>query len=72
MVEKEIEEIWRIRRLKKHNEDGVKSRKAEDGIGSVGRGRGRRMTGSRNVEANGENLRSLDIAGGTSVKGVGM
>jgi hypothetical protein len=29
------------------------------------------MTGSRNVEVNGESLRSLDVAGGTSAEGSG-
>jgi hypothetical protein len=41
IVVKEIDEIGRMGRSKKRNEDGVKSREVEDGIGKVGRVRGR-------------------------------
>jgi hypothetical protein len=40
MVEKETDEIGRVERSKKQREDGMKSRKVEDGIGNVGRTRG--------------------------------
>jgi hypothetical protein len=50
MVEKEIEEIGRMGKLRKQNEDDVKSRKVEGGTRNVGRGRGRWMTGSKNVK----------------------
>jgi succinyl-CoA synthetase beta subunit len=56
---------------RKQNGDGVKLTKLEDGIGNVGRGRGMLMTGPRNVEANGKNLRLLDVASGTSAEGAG-
>jgi hypothetical protein len=52
-IEKWSDEIGRIGRLKKRNEDGEKSTKVEDGIGNVGRDCGRQMTGSRNVKADG-------------------
>jgi hypothetical protein len=39
--------------LKMQNENGVKVRKVEDGIGKVGRGRGRWMTGLENAETDG-------------------
>jgi hypothetical protein len=71
MVEKWINEIGRMDRSGKQNKDGVKSRKVEDGIGNVGRGRGIPVMGSRNVEPNGKSLRSLDAAGGTSDEGAG-
>jgi hypothetical protein len=45
--------------------------KVKDGIENVGRGRGISVTELRNVEANKESLRSFDVAGGTSVEGVG-
>jgi hypothetical protein len=45
--------------------------KVEDAIGNVGRGPEISMTGSRNIEANEENLRSLDVAGGTSAERAG-
>jgi hypothetical protein len=35
MVGKEIDEIKRIGKLRKQNEDGVKSKKVKDGIGNV-------------------------------------
>jgi hypothetical protein len=41
MVEKEIDEIERMGKSSKRKEDGVNSKKFEDGIGKVGRGRGR-------------------------------
>jgi hypothetical protein len=40
MVEKQIDEIGRMGRSKKQKEDGMKSRKVENGIGDVGRTRG--------------------------------
>jgi hypothetical protein len=46
-----------MERSRNQNENGVKSIKIEDGIG--------------NVEANGEYLSSLDVAGGTSAEGAG-
>jgi hypothetical protein len=46
-VETESNEIWRIGRSRKQNEDGVNSREVEAGIGEGG---GRWMTESRNVE----------------------
>jgi hypothetical protein len=49
MVEKEIDETEQMGRSGKQNEEGVKLRKVEDGIGNVGGGRGRWMTGLRNV-----------------------
>jgi hypothetical protein len=55
-----------MERSREQNKDGLKSMKVEDGIG---KGREIWMTGSRNVEANGGGLRSLDGAGGTSVEG---
>jgi hypothetical protein len=71
MVGKRTDEIGRTERSKKQNEDGLKSMKVEDGIHNVGRGHGIFMTGSRNVEANRESLRSLDVVGGTSAEQVG-
>jgi hypothetical protein len=71
MVEKEVNEIGGMGRSKKQSEDGVKSRKAEDWIGNIGRGCGIWMTGSQNVEADGKSLRSLDVARGTSDEGAG-
>jgi hypothetical protein len=71
MVEKRIDEIERLERSGKQNEDGVKSRKVEDGIGNVGRSCGISMTGSRNVDATVESLRPLDLAGETSDEGAG-
>jgi hypothetical protein len=53
LVDNEIDETGRIGRLKKQNEDRVKSRKVADGIRKVGRGPGRWMRGSRNVKADG-------------------
>jgi hypothetical protein len=70
VVEKEIDEIERMGRLRKQNEDVMKSRKAEDGIENVERGCGIWVTGSRNVEADGKSLRSLDLSPGTSAEGV--
>jgi hypothetical protein len=70
-VEKEIGEIRRMGRLKKRNERWAKSRKVEKWIRNVGRGRGRRMTGSGNLEADGENLRSRDVARGMPAEGAG-
>jgi hypothetical protein len=40
MVEKGIDEIGGMGRSKKRNENVVKSRKVEDGLGNVGRMRG--------------------------------
>jgi hypothetical protein len=62
MVEKEIDEIGQMGRLTKQNEDGVKSRKVEDGIGNVGRGCGIWMTASRNVEKCRSGWEKLEIA----------
>jgi hypothetical protein len=67
-VEKDIDEIRRMRRPRKQNEDAAKSKKVEDGIGNVGRGRRIWMTGSQNIEVDGESLRSLDVAGETSAE----
>jgi hypothetical protein len=50
MVDKETKEIRRMGRPPKQNEDRVNLRKVENGIGKVGGGRGRRMTGSLNVD----------------------
>jgi hypothetical protein len=50
IVEKEIDEIGRMRGLREQNEDGMKSGKVGDGIEKVGRGREMSVTGSRNVE----------------------
>jgi hypothetical protein len=61
--------MGRMERSRKHNDDAVKSMKVEDGIGNAARGRRIWMTGSWNVEANGESLRSLGVAGGTSAEG---
>jgi hypothetical protein len=47
----------------------VKSRKIEDAIGNVGKTGGISMTESRNVEANGERLRPVEIARGMSADG---
>jgi hypothetical protein len=58
-----------MEKLRNQNGDGVKLMKVEDGIENVGRGRGISMTRSRNVEANGNSLRSLEIAGRTSAEG---
>jgi hypothetical protein len=41
VVEKEIDEIGRTGRLKEQDEDRAKSRRIEDEIGNVERGRGR-------------------------------
>jgi hypothetical protein len=71
MVEKQSGEIGRMRKSRKQNEDEVKLRKVEDAIENVGSDRGIRMTGSRNVEANGESLKSLDVARGTSDESTG-
>jgi hypothetical protein len=60
-----------MERSRKQKGAGVKSMKVEGGIWNVGRGRGIWMTGLRNVEANGESLRSLDVAGETSAEGAG-
>jgi hypothetical protein len=57
MVEKEIDKIGRMERSNKQNENMVKSRKVQDGIGNVGRRRGIWMTESRNAEADGESLK---------------
>jgi hypothetical protein len=66
MVEKEIDEIGRMGRSKKQKEYGMKSRTIEDGIGDVGKTRGIWMTELRNVEADDESLRPVDVARGTS------
>jgi hypothetical protein len=66
---KKIDEVGRMARSRKQNKDRVKSKKFEDGTGNLGRGRGRWTAGSRNVEADAESLRSLDIARGTSAEG---
>jgi hypothetical protein len=44
IIEKEIDEIGRMGRAKKHNENVVKSMKVEEGIGNAGRTRGIWMT----------------------------
>jgi hypothetical protein len=67
MVEKGIDTIRRMERSKKQKEDGMKSRKLEDG--NVGRTRGIWMTGSRNAEADGKSLTPVDAAPGTSAEG---
>jgi hypothetical protein len=41
VVQKEIDEIGRTGKLKEQNEDGAKSKRIEDGIENVERGRGR-------------------------------
>jgi hypothetical protein len=41
MVEKKIDEISRIGKLRKQNEDRVKSKKVQNAIGKVARGRRR-------------------------------
>jgi hypothetical protein len=69
MVEKEIHEIRRMGRSKKQKEDGMKSRKIEDGIQYIGGTRGIRMTESRSVEADGKNLRRVGVARGASPEG---
>jgi DNA helicase TIP49 (TBP-interacting protein) len=69
MVEKEIGEIERMGRSKQQKEDGMKSRKVEDGTGNVGRTREMWTTKSRNVEADGESLRPVEAARGTSAEG---
>jgi hypothetical protein len=71
MAKKRIDGIEWMERSRKQNKHAVKSMKVENGIGNVGRGRGIAMTGSRNVEAKGESLRSLDGVGGTSAEGAG-
>jgi hypothetical protein len=71
IIEKRIDEIGPMGRSEKQNENGMKSRSFEDGLGKVGRGRGRWKTGSRNVEVDGESLRSLDAARGTLAQGTG-
>jgi hypothetical protein len=43
--------------------------KVHDEIEDAGRSRGTWMTGPRNVEANVESLKFLDVAGGTSAEG---
>jgi hypothetical protein len=63
MLEKEIDEIGRMGRSKKQNENVMKSKKVGDGIGHVGRTRGIWMTESRNVEADGESLSPADVVG---------
>jgi hypothetical protein len=68
-VEKEIDEIGRMGRSKKQNENMVKSMKVEEGIGNVGRTSGIWMTKTSNIEADGESLRSVDIAPRTSAEG---
>jgi hypothetical protein len=69
MVEKEIHEIGRIGWSKKQKEDGMKSRKIEDGIQNIGETSGIRMTESRSVEADGKNLRWVGVARGASPEG---
>jgi hypothetical protein len=69
MVEKAIDEIGWMGRSKKQKEDGMKFRKSEDGIRNIGRTRGIWMTESRNVEADGERLRPVGVARGTSTAG---
>jgi hypothetical protein len=53
MVEKEIDEIGQVGRPRRQTGNGLKLKEIENGIGNVGRGRGRWTTGSPNVEANG-------------------
>jgi hypothetical protein len=67
-VENEIGEIERIGRSKKQKEDGVKSRKVEDRIGNIERTRRIWMTESRNVEADWESLRPVDVTRGHWLK----
>jgi hypothetical protein len=62
MVEKENDEIGQMGRSKKQNENVVILKNVEDGIGNIGRTRGIWMTEWRNVEADGESLRPLDVA----------
>jgi hypothetical protein len=50
MAEKEIDEIKCMGRSRKRNENGVKSRRVEDGIRNVKRGHEKWATGLRNVE----------------------
>jgi hypothetical protein len=69
-VEKEIDEIGRMERSKKQNENMVKSMKVEEGIGNVGRTSGIWMTELSNIEADGESLRPVDVAPGMSAEGV--
>jgi hypothetical protein len=68
-VEREIDEIGQMKRSEKQQEDGIKLKNVEDGIGNVGRTRGIWMTESRNVEAGGESLSPVDAARGTSAEG---
>jgi hypothetical protein len=65
---KPIDEIGRMGRSKKQKEDVMNSKKVEVGIGNVGRTRGMWTMESRNVEADGESVRSVDVARGTSAK----
>jgi hypothetical protein len=57
-----------MKKSRKQNENEVKSRKVEDGIENVARRRGTSMMESRNVVANVESLRPLQVAGGTSTE----
>jgi hypothetical protein len=58
-----------MERSEKQKEDGMKSRKIEDGIQNVGKTRGTSMADSRNVEMDGECLRPVDAARRTSAEG---
>jgi hypothetical protein len=60
-----------MERPRKQNHDAVKPMKVDDGIGNVGRGRGISMTGSRNVEVNGECLKLFNVVGGMSAEVAG-
>jgi hypothetical protein len=56
-------------RSKKQKEDGMKSRKVEDKIENVGRTRGIWMAKLRNIEADEESFKPIDVARGTSTEG---
>jgi hypothetical protein len=53
MAEKEMHEIGQMGRSKKQNRGGLKSRKVEEGIEKVRKGRGKWRMGSGNVETDG-------------------
>jgi hypothetical protein len=60
-----------MERSRKQNEDRLKSMKVGDGIGNVGRDCGTSMTGWRNIEVNGESLKSLNVTGEMSAEWAG-
>jgi hypothetical protein len=68
IVEKEIDEIGRMRKSKKQIEDGMKSRNIEDWIGNSGRTCGITIMESRNVKADGESLRPVGVGCGMSAE----